>query len=375
MLVEQLARFMQELGVGFYTGVPDSQLQPFCDYLHEMHRDSSRHVIECNEGSATGLAAGYHLSTGRIPCVYMQNSGIGNAVNPLTSLLSDQVYAIPVLFLVGWRGEPGHADEPQHVFQGAVTLTILRDLDVGTFILDKTTTYDELAAKRQEIVDRFSQGKSFAIVVRKDALVYQKKQDYSNGFTMGRESAIEKIVDASINDILVGTTGKISRELYEIRERNGQSHRQDFLTVGSMGHSSSIALGIAMNTDRRVWCIDGDGALLMHMGALAVIGSLAPRNFIHIVLNNAAHDTVGGMPTASGTMDIPAIAAACGYKHAHRATCMEELATFLTVARESNELSLIEIEVRIGSRSDLGRPTTTPVQNKEMFMLSLQSGI
>lgn len=298
----------------------------------------------------------------------MQNSGEGNIINPLASLLNDMVYAIPMIFIIGWRGEPGIHDEPQHIFQGEVTVKLMEDMDVKTFIIGKETTEDELKAAMEDFLALLKNGKQVAFIVRKGALEYSEKVVYKNDNTMTREEIIRHIVQVTGEDPIVSTTGKASRELFETRVANGQSHQYDFLTVGSMGHSSSIALGVALNKpDRKIWCIDGDGAVLMHMGSMAVIGANAPKNLVHIVINNGAHETVGGMPTVASNMDIVAIAKACGYPNAISVSSFAQLDRVLNEAKSRNELSLIEVKCSIGARADLGRPTTTAIENKENF--------
>ena len=366
--------FVSVLGADFFTGVPDSQLKALCNYLiHTYGIDPKHHVIAANEGNCVGLAAGYHLATGKVPVVYMQNSGEGNIINPVASLLNDQVYAIPMIFVVGWRGEPGVHDEPQHIYQGQVTCRLLEDMDIAVCIIGKDTTVDELHEKMSEFEEILSRGKDVAFVIRKGALSYDEPVVYRNDNTMLREEIIRHVVMVSGEDPIVSTTGKASRELFEIREANGQGHQYDFLTVGSMGHSSSIALGVAINQpDKKIWCIDGDGAVLMHMGAMSVIGNIKPANMVHIVINNGAHETVGGMPTVASSMDLVAAAKACGYPNAVCVDCFEDLDRELSLAKARNELSLIEVKCSIGARDDLGRPTTTARENKEGFMHFLQ---
>ncbi len=365
--------FASVLGADFYAGVPDSLLRPFCDYLMNTYGiDPEHHIIAANEGNCAALAAGYHLATGKVPVVYMQNSGEGNIVNPAASLLSDRVYAIPAVFVVGWRGEPGVKDEPQHAYQGLVTLRLLEDMDIKTFVVGKETTGEELRAAMDGFRALLSAGKDVAFVIRKGALEYSGKAVYKNGCSMRREEIIRHIVKASGGDPVVSTTGKASRELFETRAANGQGHEYDFLTVGSMGHSSSIALGVAtFSHGRRVWCIDGDGAVLMHMGALAVIGANRPKNLVHVVINNGAHETVGGMPTVAGSVDLPAVASACGYPYAVSVDSFEALDAELGKAKARGELSFIEVKCSIGAREDLGRPTSTPIENKKSFMAYL----
>ena len=368
--------FVRILDAEFYTGVPDSQLKALCNYLmHTCGTDPKHHIIAANEGNCTALAAGYHLATGKVPVVYMQNSGEGNIINPVASLLNDKVYAIPVIFVVGWRGEPGVHDEPQHIYQGEVTVKLLEDMDIRTFVIGKETTDEEVANAMAEFRKVLAEGKDVAFVIRKGALSYDEKVVYANRNTMKREEIIRHIVAVSGEDPIVSTTGKASRELFEIREANGQSHKYDFLTVGSMGHSSSIALGVALNKpEKRIWCIDGDGAVLMHMGAMAVIGANNPKNLIHVVINNGAHETVGGMPTVAEQIDLIAIAKACGYPNAVSVDTFDKLDEALQKAKSKKELSLIEVKCSIGARDDLGRPTTTARDNKENFMKYLLMG-
>ena len=363
-------KFTEILGADFYTGVPDSQLKALCNYLMNTYRiDPKHHVIAANEGNCTALAAGYHLATGKVPVVYMQNSGEGNIINPVASLLNDKVYAIPVMFVIGWRGEPGIHDEPQHIYQGEVTVRLLEDMGIKTYILGKETTEEELREAMKDFESVLAEGKDVAFVIRKGALTYDGKVVYKNDNEMKREEIIRHIIQVSGEDPVVSTTGKASRELFELREAFGQSHKYDFLTVGSMGHSSSIALGIAaQKPDTKIWCIDGDGAVLMHMGAMAVLGSEHPGNMIHIVINNGAHETVGGMPTVAAGVDLPAVAKACGYPFAVSVDSFESLDSELKAAKARHALTLIEVKCAIGARDDLGRPTTTAKENKENFM-------
>lgn len=362
------------IGSEFYTGVPDSQLKALCDYLMDRYGiDPKHHIIAANEGNCVALAAGYHMATGKIPVVYMQNSGEGNIINPVASLLNEKVYGIPVIFIIGWRGEPGVHDEPQHIFQGEITLKLLEDMEIPSYVIGKETDEETLEREMMSFSEMLSQGRSVAFVVRKGALQYSEAVQYQNNNQMIREEIIRHIVEISGEDPIISTTGKASRELFEIREQNNQSHKYDFLTVGSMGHCSSIALGIALNTpDKKIWCIDGDGAALMHMGAMAVIGQTKPKNLIHIVINNGAHETVGGMPTVAKQIDLVGIAKACGYGHAVSIENYENLDQVLLEAKNQNELYFIEAKCGIGARENLGRPTTKAVENKREFIVRLK---
>jgi len=370
----EAAAFLEELqkrGFTFYTGVPDSQLKGFCDQLTLTLGTGDDHIIAPNEGSAVGLAAGYHLATGKTAVVYMQNSGLGNAVNPITSLIDPNVYAIPVLFIIGWRGEPGVHDEPQHVKQGAITPGLLEILGIDYFVLGKDTALAEvLDTLDSHFLPALREGRSVAIVVKKGGIGPVPSSVVDNGRKLSRERAIQIILGrASATDVVVSTTGKISREVYEYRESVGESHERDFLTVGSMGHASMIALQVAERSPgRRVWCLDGDGAMLMHAGSLALIGARGPRSFIHVLLNNFAHESVGGMPTIAGSVDFLGLAKACGYSGSCRVDDETGLVKRLAEFNEHKGPFLLEVDVSTGSRPDLGRPKTTPIENKTGFM-------
>lgn len=369
--------FVDSLGamqMDFFTGVPDSLLKNICAYLTD-HLASEHNIIAANEGAAIGLATGYYLATRKIPVVYMQNSGLGNAVNPLMSLTDKEVYNIPLLLLIGWRGEPGVKDEPQHIKQGKVTLPLLEAMGIR---------YAVLSQDEKKFISQLNVAKSymdetrepFAFVIQKDTfLEYSSENCEDERLSLKREAAIHFIA-ASLTekDIIISTTGMISRELFEYRASVSMGHERDFLTVGSMGHASQIALGIALEKkNRRIYCFDGDGATLMHMGSLAITGSLHPANYVHIVFNNGAHDSVGGQPTVAFDVDLCKIAQACGYEIALSVSDSESLRETLERMKQMRGPILLEVKVRKGAREDLGRPTTTPVQNKEAFMLFLDS--
>jgi phosphonopyruvate decarboxylase len=365
-------KLLQNEGVSFYTGVPDSLLKSFSSYLLD-HCEPSQHVIAANEGGAVALAAGHYLATGRTALAYMQNSGEGNAVNPLVSLMDPEVYGIPILLLIGWRGEPGTEDEPQHIKQGKITTTLLDAIGIRYEVIPRSMDQAGLALDRA--VSCMSQSSSpFALIVRKETFEPYESKPPESEAQLSREEAIGLVVDElKERDIVIASTGKIGRELFELRESQGSSHEKDFLTVGSMGHASQIALGIALQKKgRRVYCLDGDGAFIMHMGATAIIGALGLPNLYHIVLNNGRHDSVGGQPTAGLAIHIPQIAKACGYRLALTASSIEEVQKNFRVLSQSGGPSLLEIRIKPGARKNLGRPTTTPHHNKEQFMDFLQ---
>ena len=370
--------------IDFFAGVPDSLLKNVCAYITD-HLDGNHNIIAANEGAAVALAAGYHLATGKVGVVYMQNSGEGNIINPIASLTDREVYDIPVLLVIGWRGRPGVHDEPQHVKQGKVTTGLLNVMGINYEVLNK----EEEKAEKQilKAIDAVqNRHETFALVVEKDTFDTYKLQNVEkNDLTLSREEAIQTVAAAmGERDAVVSTTGMISRELFEYRAAMGQGHQRDFLTVGSMGHASQIALGIALaqsnsqplnhsniqtlKHSRRIWCFDGDGATIMHTGSMAIVADKAPKNYIHVVFNNGAHDSVGGQPTVGLKVDLPAIARAMGYKAAYSVDNKEALISQLSTLTSQEGPLFLEVRVKKGNRPDLGRPTTTPIQNKEALM-------
>lgn len=364
---------LRDGGVNFFAGVPDSLLKPICACITDQ-LDAQDHIITANEGAAIGLGIGYHLASGGVPLLYMQNSGLGNIVNPVLSLSSPEVYAIPMVLMIGWRGRPGIKDEPQHVHQGRVTEAMLDSMDVEYTVLSL-----DLEEAREQTLAAIKHAKDIngpvALLIRKGTFeAYPISFEFPD-FPLEREEAIMKIADCMEADAAaVCTTGMPSRELFEYRARTDARHETDFLTVGGMGHASQIALGMAMQQkDRRFYCIDGDGAALMHMGSLAISGNSGATNFTHIVLNNGAHESVGGQPTVGFDIDFPAIAKACGYAKSVRVTTAAEIESEIAASKDIKGPVFIEIQVKTGHRADIGRPTTTPVQNKSALMSFLKS--
>jgi len=357
-------------GVELYAGVPDSLLQDLCAYLQD-HAAPGRHVITANEGNAVALAMGYHLATGRHAAVYLQNSGLGNLVNPLLSLADPDVYSVPMLLVVGWRGEPGVKDEPQHVAQGRLTLELLQTLGVPHQVLAPETWREQVA---DALATLAAEGRPVALVVRRGFFARYPGRPAAPRVQLSREQALAEILGAIGRDsFVVSTTGKTSREVFEIRQQRGEDHSRDFLTVGGMGHAASIAMGMSLGSTAPVYCIDGDGALLMHLGSLPVAARQAPDNFRYLVINNGAHESVGGQPTVADELDLAAVLRACGFDHTETVATAAELPA--AVARlAATPRSALVVLVDQGSRADLGRPTTTPRQNKSDLMAALAAG-
>lgn len=354
--------YLKEKNFDFFAGVPDSLLKNLCACIKH-NTDKRNNIIAANEGNAIALAAGYHISSHKYGVVYMQNSGIGNTVNPLLSLADEEVYSIPMLLIVGWRGEPGVKDEPQHVKQGKVTLDLFKAMDIETVILDKNfkkqITYCANYIKKHQ--------KPIALIVKKGMFSEYKVDKPKNPYSLLREQALKVVLD-NINkeDFIVSTTGKTSREIFEIREARKEKHNHDFLTVGSMGHTSSIALGMSLATDKNIYCIDGDGSFIMHMGAFAVAPTVAKSNFKYILINNGAHESVGGQPTVSFNINIKELLLSVGFKNVQEAKTEDEIKE--AMSNMDTSLSALIIYTKCGSREDLGRPTISPVENKKSMM-------
>ena len=367
--------YLFEKEIKFYTGVPDSLLKNFCSYITD-HTDKSNHIIAANEGNALSLGIGYHLSTNKIPLVYMQNSGLGNIINPLLSLADNDVYSTQALLMIGWRGEPGVKDEPQHKKQGRITLDLLDTMEVPYEVLSADDTEQTAIEKISSIINLIKEhGKVSALVVKKNTFEkYSLNKTMKTSYDMYREDAIKIIIDELTNkDIFISTTGVTSRELFEYREELGQSHENDFYTVGGMGHASQIALGVALhNKKNEVYCLDGDGALLMHMGSAAIVAQQNCDNYKHILFNNGAHDSVGGQPTVGFEINFQSIAKSCGYKNVLYADNKNDLKKSLERIKGLDSCCFLEIKVNKGFRADLGRPTTSPIDNKKSFMSFLK---
>lgn len=354
------------VGLDFFAGVPDSLLKDFCACVDD-NVTPNRHVITANEGNAVAMASGYHMATGNSAVVYLQNSGLGNTINPLTSIADYEVYQTPMLLVIGWRGEPDVKDEPQHIKQGRITPGQLELLEIPYRIVDATSDPQALAAWSGEQLNKT--GAPVALLVRKGAFAgYKSQRKYSGKGTLLREEALNELLGLAGDAAIVSTTGKTSREVFELRVARGEVQR-DFLTVGGMGHTASIALGVALGQPHKaVVCIDGDGSVLMHMGALPIIGSLAPGNLTHVLLNNASHESVGGQPTVGDRTDFQAIALASGYCAYEAASSLEELREAWEKLRTRNGPAMLEVRIATGSRTDLGRPSSTPRENKQAFM-------
>ena len=360
---------LHEKEIDFFSGVPDSLLKFFNSYILD-NVDQNQHIITANEGSAIALASGYYLATKKIGLVYMQNSGLGNAVNPLVSLSDKEVYGIPVLLLIGWRGEPGAKDEPQHQKQGKITLKLLETLDIPYEIL--SNNIEDTKMKLSSSVKYMNEFNApFALVVKKGIFEkYEQINESQQNYELSREKAINLIIDnLDEQDVVVSTTGMICRELFESRNKKEQKHETDFLTVGSMGHASQIALGIAIsNPKKQVFCLDGDGSVIMHMGSLGIIGSKQIKNFKHVVLNNESHDSVGGQPTVGNIINFVSLAKSCNYKNSFKVSTEIELKKKILEMKSEDGPILLEIMINRGNRKDLGRPTKTPKENMKLFM-------
>ncbi|MFP4051680.1 MAG: phosphonopyruvate decarboxylase [Thermoplasmata archaeon] len=366
---EDFAEICKKHGFTFFSGVPDST---FKSWMSSLENSDLTNVIAVNECEATGICAGYHLSTGNIGVLYMQNDGFGKTVNPLTSLCDPEVYNIPVLLMIGWRGEPGKKDAPQHKKMGEILLPLLDLLEIPYKIIpDDISKTDDILKKAKKYMQ--NNNKPYAIIIRKGIFEKSSSEINSDSKKMGREEALREIMEHLDGDeIIVSTTGKLSRELYEYRVEENDGFERDFYNIGAMGCAQSIALGIALQKkEKEVFVFDGDGSVLMQMGGLATIGQSSPKNFNHIIFDNRAYDSTGGQPTSSNTVDFKKVALACNYNYGKIAKNEEELEKNLQDSKNIDGPGLLVVEVKKGARDDLGRPEKDPVEYKIDFMNSL----
>ena len=369
---QTLFQELDKLGVKFFTGVPDSLLNDFCLYLVNNIPDG-RHVMAANEGNAIAIAAGNYMATGNIPVVYMQNSGIGNATNPLLSLTHDCVYGIPMILVIGWRGDPSINDHAQHKKQGELTPVLMSDMDIPYEILDAD---DTVIDKFTWAVNKAKEISAPVALIAKKAILTQKekKQTYADSKLMNREEAVAAVVDVIGEDaIYLGTTGRATREVHEQLIAHGIGEGHEWQNVGSMGHVSSVGLGLALaRPDKRIVVFDGDAAAVMHMGALATNCRYKAGNMLHIVLNNGVNESVGGQPSAGYLIDLTTIAKACGYRTVgHPVETKEELQQIVR-ENHSGEMPLfIDVHVRQGIRSDMPKLNIDHKAQKETLMKNL----
>lgn len=360
---EEFYKTLINKGLDTFFGVPDSLLKDICAYITS-HSKPEKHIITANEGNAVAMAAGYYLATSKPAVVYMQNSGLGNAVNPLLSLADELVYKIPMLLIIGWRGEPGVHDEPQHIKQGMKTLSLLETMDIEYAIL--TNEFEKDISKAVEYMK--TEKKAYALVIKKNTFSKYPLSFLNNNYAMSREEVIEELLNNfDDNGVVVSTTGKTSREIFECREKRNEGHEKDFLTVGSMGHAASIAFGISLKYNNKVYCIDGDGSMIMHMGSHGIIAKNANDNYKYILINNGAHESVGGQPTIGFDIDIEKVLIGLGFEKVIQVSTKEELNKKFKEFNMFKKTALV-INVKIGSKDDLGRPTKTPQENKEDLM-------
>jgi len=367
---EDFADLCKKHDLTFFTGVPDSTFKSWMSFLNDS-KNNMKNTITVNECEAIAVASGYHLATGKLGIVYMQNSGFGKTVNPITSLVDPDVYSIPMILMIGWRGEPGEKDEPQHKKMGRIMTHMLQTMEIPYEILSDNPNVVDTQLKNAVSMAKKSGG-PYALIVRSETFSEYIGEKTPGKYEMKREDAIITIIDSlNKDDIVISTTGKTSRELFEYREHKKQSHGNDFYTVGSMGCSLAIGFEIAENNKRKVFVLDGDGAVLMQLGSFATIGHYKPKNLYHILFDNSVHESTGGQPTVSNTVNFEKVAEACGYKYTSTVKTKIELENEIKNIKNKEGPVLIVVKISAGSRKDLGRPTLTPIQNKKSFMEKL----
>ena len=352
--------FIDELkrnSIDFFTGVPDSVLKKLSNKFEKF--DKNKHVLAFNEGSAIALGIGYHLATNKIPCIYLQNAGLGNAINPLVSIAHKNVYSIPLLMVIGWRGSPNRKkDEPQHNVKGKITRKLLSTLGIKNIVIKNKK---DLLKLRKLI--KFSKQKKIpvACLIEQNSLVEKNKPSIklkSNfGSNIERSDVIYELLHSIKNDTkIVSTTGYTSRELNQIRREKKLGRGKDFYMVGGMGHSSMVALGLSLKLKKQIICLDGDGSLLMHMGSLRSAGIFAKKNFKHILLNNAVHESVGEQRTFSENLDFLKLVKKLGYRNSYKTSKKNKLKKIINIFLKSKGPSFLEIKIKTGTIKNLTRP-------------------
>jgi len=366
---------LKNAGVEFISGVPDTLLNDFCLGL-ESHWSKDQHVLAANEGNAIALASGYHLATNTVPLVYMQNSGMGNTLNPLISLTDKSVYSMPMVILIGWRGEPGSGDWPQHQRQGELSPVLLEFLEIPFKILDENEA-SSLTSIEWAVREARKLNQPTALLVKKNVLAKKEKSRFDESgqiYTLSRENAIKEIINQVPNDALfVASTGRITRELHAIRELLGQSHEYDFLNVGAMGHAVSIAAGIATaQPNKTVVCLDGDAAAMMHMGSMPITANLELSNLLHIVLNNGVHESVGGQQSVAFSANLTGIGRNSGYETIDEfVASLDKLKQGLETLQKATKPAFLEVRIKKGMRVDMPILKADTIELKDLFISSI----
>ena len=362
--VNSLVSLLKKNNCDFFTGVPDSVLKELSIKLQ--NKNKKKHIIATNEGSAVSLGIGHYLSTKRVPCIYMQNSGLSNALNPLISIAHKRVYSIPLILVIGWRGSPRIKDEPQHNIKGEITENILKLLNIKYTILrsnndlNKFDKQIKLAKKKSSIV---------ACLIEQGTLTKNKKTNKKKDFyNLDKEIFLKTLLlTLKKNTKIISSTGFNSREIMYLRKKFKITNGRDFYMVGGMGHTSSVALGYSLSNKKNVICIDGDGSLLMHLGSIKTAGTFANKNFKYILLNNNSHDSVGNQSTYANNVNFEKLSKSLGFKKFYsiknKINLKKKIKTFLS----EKELSFLEIKISNSKIKKLPRPTDL-LKIKKIFM-------
>ena len=365
ILVKELFNTLKKNKISFFTGVPDSVLKNLLSYFNKFY--NSKHIIAVNEGSAVSIGMGYYLSTKKIPCVYLQNSGLGNAINPLISIANQKVYSIPLLLIIGWRGSPNKKDEPQHMAKGKITTRLLKLLDINYCVLrDKK----DLGSLSKLIKNARITKKTVACLIENKILKSNKKYSQIKkkiGLPYRRDFILQLLKQISNDTKIISTTGYTSRELAQIRKEKKLFKGKDFYMVGGMGHASMVSFGYSLNSKKQVICLDGDGSILMHLGSIRTFGYFGHSKLKHILLNNNAHESVGGQPTTAAKIDFKKLVKSLGYKNYFKISKSEQMNFIIKSFLTSKGPSFLEVLINEGTLNNLSRPRDL-IKIKNQFM-------
>ena len=362
--VESLVKILKRNKSTFFTGVPDSVLKELSYTLQ--NKDKKEHIIATNEGTAVSIGIGHYLSTKEVPCVYMQNSGLSNALNPLLSIAHEKVYAIPLILIIGWRGSPRIKDEPQHNVKGKITESILKLLNIKYTILRSINDLDKF-----EKQIKFSKKKNsiVACLIEQGTLEkIDRIKKNSDFYKLNKELFLKTLLQSlDKNTKVISSTGYNSRELMHIRSKYKIIKTKDFYMVGGMGHTSSVALGYSLTSKKKIICIDGDGSFLMHLGAIKTAGTFANKNFKYILLNNNSHDSVGGQNTYANNINFEKLSKSLGFKKFYSIKNDKNLKKTIKTFLSDDTLSFLEVKVSNSKIKNLPRPTDL-IKIKNEFM-------
>ena len=362
--IDSLINVLKKNDINFFTGIPDSILIELSRFLQ--NKNKRKHIRATSEGSAISIGIGHYLSTKQVPCIYMQNSGLSNALNPLISITSKKVYNIPLVLIIGWRGSPRVKDEPQHNVKGKITESILKLLNIKYTIVRSGNDLSQF----NKIVKNAKKNNNIAACLIEQGTIKKIKKTYNkkNFYKLNKELFLKTLLETlEKNSKVISSTGYNSRELMYLRNKYKLINTKDFYMVGGMGHTASVALGYSLSTKKKTICIDGDGSFLMHLGSIKTAGTFANNNFKYILLNNNSHDSVGGQNTYANNIDFEKLSKSLGFKKFYKIKNNKNLKQNIKRFLKGNNLNFLEVKITNSKIKNLPRPNDL-IKIKNLFM-------